>query len=158
VDVLWVIAMVGSTIAFCVWAWRAHQAGRLPGQRPTPVMPALAPPMAPIAPAVVTPASPAAEPADPMAGPSASRAADGHAAVINGFCPIMPEKSMADKVPAALRRTWRGEQVGLCCDECTMAWDALDDAARGERVAKVLRPGTTLPTGDGDAMDTTEPP
>ena len=43
---------------------------------------------------------------------------------------------------------------------CSLEWRRAggDDAARGERVAKVLRPGTTLPTGDGDAMDTTEPP
>ncbi len=88
-----------------------------------------------------------------MAGPSARRAADGRAPVINGFCPIMPKKSMADKVPADLRRTWRGEQVGFCCDECTMAWDALDDAAREERMAKVLRSGVAMPTGDAEGMN-----
>lgn len=80
-----------------------------------------------------------------MAGPKFSSTDDGRRPTINAFCPVMPKKSMADKTPAEFRRTWRGVEVGFCCDDCVLAWEGFTEDVRERRLAKVLRQDQQLP-------------
>lgn len=80
--------------------------------------------------------------ADPLAGPSiGAGAGTGFVKVVNAFCPIMQRKAIEGEVPTDLSRTLDGETIGVCCDECAGAWDALTDAERRERVQAVRPAG-----------------
>lgn len=87
-----------------------------------------------------------------MAGPKFTTTDDGRRPTINAFCPVMPKKSMADKTPAEFRRTWRGVEIGFCCEDCVMAWEGFTEDIREKRLGKVLRAGGTVPAQDSGGM------
>jgi hypothetical protein len=95
--------------------------------------------------APVPAAAPTAHPStevDPLAGPSiGAGAGTGFVKVVNAFCPIMQRKAIEGEVPTDLTRALDGETIGVCCDECAAAWDALTDAERRERVQAVRPAG-----------------
>jgi hypothetical protein len=74
-----------------------------------------------------------------MAPPTVtSSTSDGTLPAINTFCPIMPQRAIEGRVHEALSRSFEGQTVGLCCEECVLAWDSLDDQERRERLARVM--------------------
>jgi hypothetical protein len=58
-------------------------------------------------------------------------------AVVNSKCPIMG--SALDKnVPEDLTRTFKGQKVGFCCDDCPPQWDKLFDAEKDAKLQGAL--------------------
>jgi hypothetical protein len=55
----------------------------------------------------------------------------------NARCPIMNLPIDPDKVTSNLIRNYKGERVAFCCGMCPVQWDALTDAEKDTRLAKV---------------------
>jgi hypothetical protein len=57
------------------------------------------------------------------------------AAPINATCPIMGGSG----VDTGVTVVYEGKTIAFCCDGCIAEWNALSDAERTERVAKMTR-------------------
>jgi len=57
--------------------------------------------------------------------------------VVNEKCPITGNKLDREKVPADLRREFKGKPVGFCCKNCPPAWDKLTDEQKQAKLDKV---------------------
>lgn len=49
---------------------------------------------------------------------------------INAYCPIMGSPINPNKITKKLTRTYKGQQVALCCGGCIGPWDKLTDAQK----------------------------
>jgi hypothetical protein len=59
---------------------------------------------------------------------------------VNARCPMMGSKIDPEKVPANLRRQFKGQTVGFCCGGCPGAWDKLSDQQKEAKLqAAILR-------------------
>ncbi len=91
---------------------------------------------------VAAPASPAvanrvSEPPPTSANPVAP-SADGFAATINRYCPIMQRSRLSATTMVDLVTEFEGQTVGFCCEDCRDAWQSMDDSERRERLKTVL--------------------
>lgn len=89
----------------------------------------------PAEPAMVRRESPKASP--PIAPPHAA-AADGFAATVNRFCPVMQKARLSATTMVELTTEFEGETIGFCCDDCRDAWESMDDNERRDRLKTVL--------------------
>ncbi|MFB3891669.1 MAG: hypothetical protein ACE15C_06550 [Phycisphaerae bacterium] len=70
-------------------------------------------------------------PAAAPAGPNVS------AGIVNSRCPIMGGAVDPLSTPDSLTRTYKGQKVAFCCGGCPGRWDALADADKEAKLAKV---------------------
>jgi hypothetical protein len=60
--------------------------------------------------------------------------------VVNEKCPMTGKVLDREKVPADLRREFKGKLVGFCCKNCPPAWDKLTDEEKQAKLDKVMPP------------------
>jgi hypothetical protein len=69
--------------------------------------------------------------------------------ITNAMCPVYPDESVADPLTEDLIVLWRGERIGMCCDECVLEWERLwTDAQRDEALSR-MRSARVGAVGDG---------
>lgn len=94
-----------------------------------------------------TPANPGCpdkDDASAMAGPKVSGSVDSggeaQVAVVNAYCPIAGAHAIGkNKVTSAsLTRTFKGQSVGFCCDNCPPVWDTMTDVQRQRALDAVM--------------------
>lgn len=74
--------------------------------------------------------------------------AEADTGVVNVRCPVMGGRIDPENVPAELTRTYKGRKVGFCCAGCPVAWDALGDEEKAEK----LRGATDRSEPEGGVM------
>ncbi|MFM9994979.1 MAG: hypothetical protein ACKVU4_04170 [Phycisphaerales bacterium] len=61
--------------------------------------------------------------------------ADATVATINSMCPIGGDPFDNTKVNASMTRTWKGANIGFCCESCISKYDKMDDAGKSRILA-----------------------
>lgn len=56
---------------------------------------------------------------------------------VNACCPMDEEEIDPADLSPEQTRTFKGQTVGFCCDECAKAWDDLEDDERQDKLDDV---------------------
>ena len=61
--------------------------------------------------------------------------ADAAVATITSTCPIGGDPFDNTRVNASMTRTWKGANIGFCCESCISKYDKMDDAGKSRILA-----------------------